>query len=397
MIYISCSENKEKDKPKLQFFDSMLSPSEALAGEIRVEAMVLSAGEEKASMLVSFSGGYMKAEIAKGLPLDRRSPYNFISKHGGLKAGDEIAFQFFCDEKSPEGMTLSGDALFLDGGFKCGMKFSAIGESEEKFLDDLKKMDGEIQEVYKKTPQGPLRMHIMEDDSLARGKNRPALVLFHGGGWATGRPRHFERQARHFASRGFAVFLPEYRLKREHGTSPYESVKDAKSAIRWVRQNSAKFAIDPDRIAVGGGSAGGHIAIMAAMSKDFDDEKDSQISSVPDLLVLYNPVIDTSRERGFGYGRFKEKYKEMSPMELVGPGLPPSMILLGDQDRCMKPDVMKDFVEKMLAAGNECKFILYPGYVHGFEDCIYERPPFDEAVSRSNKDVEAFLKSKNIF
>ncbi len=382
---------------KLQFFDSMSSPAEASPGEIRVEAMVVSIRGKESSMLVSFSNGYMRMEMRETGVSEGRTPHSFISSYAGLKPGDEICFQFFAEKLSQEAASISGEALFLDRAFKCEMNFSRLSTADTEFLEKLKSLDGEITETYKRTPQGDLKIHIFKDDKFAEGSLKPALVLFHGGGWATGRPQHFERQAKHFASLGFAVFLPEYRLKREHGTSPYESVKDAKSAIRWVRQNSARFAIDPDRIVAGGGSAGGHIALMTAMTSDFDDEKASPVSSVPNFLVLYNPVVDCSREAGFGWGKFKEKYKEISPAELVKPGLPPSIVLLGSLDKCMKPEVVKIFVDRMLAGGNECKFILYEGYVHGFEDCIYKRPPFDEAVSRSNRDVEEFLKAKNVF
>jgi len=84
----------------------------------------------------------------------------------------------------------------------------------------------------------------------------------------------------------------DYRVKSRHGVSPKECVEDAKSAIRWVRQNAAKLGADPNRIVAAGGSAGGHIAACTALTPGLDAEgEDTKVSSLPNALVLFNPVL----------------------------------------------------------------------------------------------------------
>ncbi|MEO1994912.1 MAG: alpha/beta hydrolase [Planctomycetaceae bacterium] len=92
----------------------------------------------------------------------------------------------------------------------------------------------------------------------------------------------------------------DYRVIRKHKTTPFECVKDGKSAVRWIRQHAAELGVDPDRIVAAGGSAGGHVAAYTGVIQGHEEEgEDANISSLPDAMILYNPVIDTTEE---GYG-----------------------------------------------------------------------------------------------
>lgn len=66
----------------------------------------------------------------------------------------------------------------------------------------------------------------------------PAVILFHGGHWVNGKAPMMHPVAKKFASRGFVSFTPTYRLQRDHGANPFEALKDAKSAIRYLRDNA---------------------------------------------------------------------------------------------------------------------------------------------------------------
>ena len=121
---------------------------------------------------------------------------------------------------------------------------------------------------------------------------RPAIVFFFGGGWTSGKLEQFEPQASHLARRGMVAARADYRVKSRHGVTPKECVEDAKSAVRWMRANAAKLGVDPDRIVAAGGSAGGHIAACTAFSPGLDAEgEDANVSSKPNALVLFNPVL----------------------------------------------------------------------------------------------------------
>ena len=80
----------------------------------------------------------------------------------------------------------------------------------------------------------------------------------------------------------------------------FDCVKDGRAAIRYIRANAKSMGIDPDRIAVGGGSAGGHVALGTALFNDFDHaDEDLKVSCKPNALILLYAVLDTSKD---GYG-----------------------------------------------------------------------------------------------
>lgn len=225
---------------------------------------------------------------------------------------------------------------------------------------------GSTEYVYKTINKTKLHLyaHLPKDHSSK--DKRPAIVFFFGGGWNGGTPKQFTPHAKYLASRGMVAFTAEYRVKRTHGTTPFHCVSDGKSAIRWVRENAAKLGIDPKRIVASGGSAGGHVAACTALIKDYDEKTENRkISSVPNALVLFNPVIDTSK-KGFGYNRFKQKYKLLSPVHHVRPNLPPTILFHGNADTTVPHANAVDFKTKMLAAKNRCELHTYPKQKHGF-------------------------------
>ena len=145
--------------------------------------------------------------------------------------------------------------------------------------------------VYKTAGETQLWMDFFTPKSRESPAPLPAIVLFHGGGWEVSHTDQFHPQCHYFASRGIPAIAAEYRVSEKHGTSPFESVADAKSAIRWIRSNAAGLGVDPRRIVAGGGSSGGHVAAAAAMLAGFDEDgEDLSISVKPNALVLFNPV-----------------------------------------------------------------------------------------------------------
>src|SRR5581483_11774750 len=146
--------------------------------------------------------------------------------------------------------------------------------------------------TYKKTKQADLEMVVHYRSGWQAGDKRPAIVFFFGGGWTNGKITQFEPQAKYLASRGMVAARADYRVKSRHGVSPRECVEDARSAVRWLRQNATRLGIDPDRIVAAGGSAGGHLAACTALSDGVDAADDDRtVSAKPSALVLYNPVL----------------------------------------------------------------------------------------------------------
>ena len=178
----------------------------------------------------------------------------------------------------------------------------------------------------------------------------------------------FASQGRELADRGMAVVFADYRVWKKHGTDPFACVENAKSAMRYVRQNAERLNIDPDRIAASGGSAGGHLAAATAYIKAFDSpEDDLAVSPVPDALVLFNPVFNNAPEpEGYGYDRIKSRFEEFSPYHNIGSNPPPTLILLGTKDHLIPVSTAQAFVDKAVSNGGKCELELYEGAGHGF-------------------------------
>jgi len=82
----------------------------------------------------------------------------------------------------------------------------------------------------------------------------------------------------------------DYRVKSRHGVTPKECVDDARSAVRWFRENAGKLGVDPNRIVASGGSAGGHIAACTTLMPE-EELKDEKVSCKANALILFNPVL----------------------------------------------------------------------------------------------------------
>ena len=109
-------------------------------------------------------------------------------------------------------------------------------------------------QTYKKVGDIELKMHIFEPPRTTK-RSGAAVVFFFGGGWVGGSPSQFFPQCRYLASRGMVAMSAEYRVRSKHNTTPFEGVRDGKSAVRWVRFHAAEFDVDPSKIVAAGGSA----------------------------------------------------------------------------------------------------------------------------------------------
>jgi acetyl esterase/lipase len=194
--------------------------------------------------------------------------------------------------------------------------------------------------IYKQTPEGDLKLHFDYPQHWKASDSRPAIVFFFGGGWKKGKVGHFSRQAAYLAERGMVAIRADYRVKSRHGTSPDKCVEDGKSAIRWVRANAGMLGINPDMIVGSGGSAGGHMAACAALVEGLEAEgEDHSISSSPNLMVLFNPVMETTDER------FVERFGDEKIAELISPNnwieknTPPGIMFFGTIDQLIEPAI----------------------------------------------------------
>jgi acetyl esterase/lipase len=221
--------------------------------------------------------------------------------------------------------------------------------------------------VYKEASGSKLVLNVFYPEGHDTKKDkRPAIVFFFGGGWSGGNPAQFAPHCEYLASRGMVAMSADYRVRSRQGTPPFECVKDGKSAIRWIRQNAKKLGIDPERLAAGGGSAGGHVAAAIGTVPGLEEEgEDLSISSKPDALVLFNPVYDNG-PKGYGHSRVADRYKEISPIHNIRKGTPPAIVFLGDQDSLIPVSTAEKYKALMEKVGSRSDLHVYAGQPHGF-------------------------------
>jgi acetyl esterase len=224
----------------------------------------------------------------------------------------------------------------------------------------------QVQIQYKKIDTTQLYFTVYPSAIKTTSKLSPAMIFFFGGGWNSGTIKQFEPQAIYFSQRGMTCFLIDYRVKEKHKTTPIESVKDAKSAIRYIRAHANELQIDPFKIVAAGGSAGGHLAAATALITAYNESTDNtSISCKPDALVLFNPVFDNG-PGGYGYERIGDDYKSFSPLHNIAVGAPPTIVFLGEKDQLVPVETAKYYKTVMEKVKSRCDLFLYEGQVHGF-------------------------------
>ncbi len=235
--------------------------------------------------------------------------------------------------------------------------------------------------LYKEIDGIKLNLHIFNPENHNNSNKTPAIIFFFGGSWKYGTPRQFYPQCEYLSAHGMVCISAEYRVENRHKTSPKECVKDARSAIRWVRKNAEILGINPEKLAAGGASAGGQIAAAAGVSSSFDEDyEDKNISGKPQALVLYNPVFDNGPD-GYGYKRVKAYWREFSPIHNINSEAPPTVIFLGTDDHYIPVETAKKYQLLMEKNNIRCDLHLYEGQKHAF----FNKERFQETIIETKK------------
>ena len=189
--------------------------------------------------------------------------------------------------------------------------------------------------TYKDDNGTPRQMEIyFPEDHDPEKASVPGIIMFHGGGWGGGNRSQFRYLCNYFASRGLVAATASYELapknkadKTWEGSRKRPCVIDAKSAIRWYKQNASELGIDPDRIIGGGGSAGGHICLVATNNKTLNDPNDdTSVDTSVVAYLLFNPAVNANEGPD----------KEVDPLTHIGNDLPPTIAFWGTKDKWLK-------------------------------------------------------------
>ena len=173
----------------------------------------------------------------------------------------------------------------------------------------------------------------------------PALLFIHGGAWKSGKRQDYHFYTKAFAGKGYVVATASYRLS---GEAPFPAaVQDCKCAVRWLRANAKKHRIDPKQIAVVGGSAGGHLAMMLGYADDPELEGkgghagvSSRVSAVVNLYGVYDMTTKIAQAAspvknflsGKTFAEAPRLYRQSSPRFHLDKDDPPTLILHGTID-----------------------------------------------------------------
>ncbi len=227
---------------------------------------------------------------------------------------------------------------------------------------------------------------------------RPAIVFLHGGSWMFGSPNQFHYHSDYLAGKyGFFAVSVDYRLSGEAQFPA--ALQDAKCAIRWVRSHAKKLNIDPQRVVICGGSAGGHLSSMVATTagvKEYEGSGGHQgFPSHANAAVIFNgefdmwdlvekkSLIDAMRQFIGGTAEeMPEKYDELSSIKRIDSKTPPTLLLHGTEDRCVSHEQAVAFFNRLKEVGIHAELELYEGKPHAW---FNKEPDRTEALKRMEK------------
>jgi len=240
---------------------------------------------------------------------------------------------------------------------------------------------------------------------------RPVVIWIHGGGWSDGSKAagREQRICRTLAENGYAAFSIDYLLTK-HLSKPTEAAPsssatqgnskeateetgdddagdlrvpwpqnlyDCKTAVRFIRKEAARFNIDPNRIAVSGGSAGGHLALMVGLTGNVPELNKGglyteQSNNVSCIIDFYGPTEVTAGKRAKKFaGKTPEEtaanLRTASPLTHVTKDSPPTLIAHGTKDGTCDIDHSRNLDKAMTAAGAVHQYIEVPGGPHSFD------------------------------
>ena len=227
--------------------------------------------------------------------------------------------------------------------------------------------------VYKTVDTSTLHLDVFYDPAALKRRNNTALVFIHGGGWAYGSPSEFYGACRRYAQAGMVTFSVQYRLSKDaqgnvpvKGITPVECVKDARSAVRWVRAHAAEYNIDPQKIVVGGQSVGGHLSYATAYIDQVNEATDDlKVSPMPNAILSYSGTANCLEAWcDMLLGDKRAQIWSISPAHNVKKGMPPTLAFHGKDDNVVQPWTVQYFKNDTEKLGNHFELIVYEGRKH---------------------------------
>ncbi len=265
------------------------------------------------------------------------------------------------------------------------------------------KIEGATEYVYKSVDGVDLKIWVFSPSSSdVNAAPVPAMLFYFGGGWHGGNPEQFTAQSQYLAERGMIGIVADYRVKSRNNVQAKSCVEDAYDAFKYITTHAKKLGIDPSRVGVGGGSAGGHLAACVGTVHASKDRG-------PYAMALYNPVttlapIDFNKNPSLGtsedhatqnqaleakQGQLRHRLgvepATLSPFHNIQKATPPALILHGTHDKTVPYESAVLFHKQLKAKGISSTLKTYKSAGHGF----FNREPYR---TQTNAALEQFLK-----
>lgn len=215
---------------------------------------------------------------------------------------------------------------------------------------------------------------------LTYNRNRPGIVMVHGGGWSGGDKSAYTALAKYYANQGYVCASINYRLAPTH-VWPAQ-IDDTQAAVRWMRKHARALGLNPERIGAVGASAGGHLVLFLGeidTLNDFDPSLSgysSRVQAVVDYFgptdfmvpTEWNPNIWTLIQNliGLAWRPGSPAYQAASPLYFVSPGDAPTVVFHGTADTVVPVGQSQRIVSMMQANQVPVNYFEFPGQGHGF-------------------------------
>lgn len=257
------------------------------------------------------------------------------------------------------------------------------------------KIEGAEEYIYKRASNTDLKLWMFKPENWTASDSRAGIVFFFGGGWSSGSPTQFLPHSEYLAKRGMVAFVADYRVKSRHGVKANACVEDARDAMAFLRLNASTLGINPERLASGGGSAGGHLAACVGILR-------GGLASKANAMALFNPAVVLApvealeSDEGDRFSGLRERMGidpiELSPYHQITSDAPPCIIFHGIDDATVPFLTVELFTDKMTEVGADCVLYGYKGEGHGFFNANRkgkrnEPPPFADTLEK----LDAFL------
>ena len=220
---------------------------------------------------------------------------------------------------------------------------------------------------------------------------KPVLIFYYGGGWAHGARAHYGFAGKAFAAKGFVTVVADYRKVPQVRFPAFN--QDGAAAIKWTRDNIAKFGGDPNRIALAGHSAGAYIAVILALDTHYLSEigVDPKIVRAAIGLSGAYDFIPFDSKRSINAMHAWPRPEETQPIHFARTDAPPIMVVTGTEDEQVKPRNAILLSQKLTGLGAPVEFKAYENLSH--EDVVMalskpfrsKAPVLDDSVAFLNK------------